>query len=350
MALDLGIYSIAVILIAIMLSIAGMVLGVGYALDDRKLKDFGKTEIYQCIINGVIVSTLIIAFSTGGFFTLLINNLAGGTPLAATCQQVLSSNYAICFAYNYLVGLQPVSINNVNYPTLIETSVGLLTPVSLLYTGLSLLSSIKLSIGIVSIGFSSTLNPLLTALDYIIEILTAAIISIEVQGVLLKFIAVVAVPVLLPVGIVLRTFYFTRRLGGAIMAIAIGLFAVFPLTYVLNASLASSYLTGLNNSSINTFITTETAANNNLITKATQVNGNAGVQQTSGIVSSFTNAINGLVIDFEGFINQLTYVVALIIIEVFFLPVFSLILTAISIRELARILGSEISFGRLYIF
>lgn len=350
MALDLGIYGIAVALITIMLSVAGIVLGIGYAIDDRKLKEFGKSEIYQSIINGVIVGSLIFAFASGGFFTLLINNIAGSTSLLATCEQSMAGNYAICFAYNYLVGLQPVSINGASYPTLIDTSIGLLAPVSILYAGLALLGSVKLSIGIIGIGFSGVLTPILTALDYMIEILTAAVISIEVQGMLLKFISIVAMPVLLPIGIVLRTIYVTRRLGGAIMAIAIGLFAVFPLTYVLNASLASSYLTGLSNSSINTFITTETSANNNLISSATQVNANAKPQQISGIVASFTIAINGLVTGFEGFLNQLDNIVALIIIEVFFLPVFSLILTAISIRELARILGSEITFGRLYIF
>lgn len=345
----MGVYEIAITLIAIMLSIAGIALGIGYAIDDKKLKEFGKSEIYQSVINGVIVSTLIIAFSTGGFFTLVINNLAGGASIGATCEQAMSSNYAICFAYNYLVGVQPVTINNVNYPTLIETSVGLLTPISILYTGLSILSSVKLGIGILSIGFSSALNPLLTALDYVIEILTAAIIGIEVQGILLKFISVVAIPVLLPTGIVLRTFYFTRRLGSSIMAIAIGLFAVFPLTYVLNASLASNYLSNSNNGIVNTFINTETNSNSNIINRVAQVNATAG-SNNAGLISYFTGAINNLVQMFEGFINQLANVVALIIIEVFFLPVFSIILTAISIREIARILGSEITFGRLYIF
>jgi hypothetical protein len=346
--MGLGIYSIAITLIAIMLAIAGIVLGIGYAIDDRKLKDFGRSEIYQSIINGIIVGTLIVAFSTGGFFSLLINNVAGGAALTANCEQAMSGNAAICFAYNYLVGVQPVSINGASYPTLIDTSVALLVPTSLLYTGLGLLSSIKLSVGIISIGFSSMLNPMLTALDYIIEILTAAIISIEVQGILLKFISIVAIPMLLPVGIVLRTVYVTRKLGGAIMAIAIGLFAVFPLTYVLNASLATSYLGSINNGSVSTFINSEINTNSNIINSATAITNNS--KNTVGIVGYFTGAITGLVQGFESFLNEITNVVALIVIEVFFLPVFSIILTAISIRELARILGSEISFGRLYIF
>lgn len=345
--LGIDIYSIAIVLIAIMLSIAGMILGLGFALDDRKLKEFGKAEIYQCIINGIIVGSLIFAFSQYGIVNLLINNIVGGAHLGATCEGSMSSNYAICFAYNYLVGLQPVTINNVAYPTLIDTSVGLLVPISTLYAGLGLLSSIKLSLGIISIGFNSMLKPLLTGLDYIIEILTAAIISIEVQGVLLKFISVIAIPVLLPIGIVLRTLYVTRRLGGAIMAIAIGLFAVFPLTYVLNAELASTYLTTINNSTVSNFILNASNTNQYIINKATQI----GItKNNSSIVSYFLGAINGLVSGFQGFLNTLTNFVAIIVIQVFFLPIFSIILTAISIRELARILGSEISFGKLYFF
>lgn len=346
--MSLGIYSVAVTLIAIMLSVSGIVLGIGYAMDDRKLKEFGRSEIYQSIINGVIVGTLIVAFGTGGFFSVLINNIAGNAHISATCEQSMSGNSAICFAYNYLVGLQPVTINGASLPTLMSTSVGLLTPISLLYAGLSLLSSIKLSFFIVSLGFADVLNPIITALQYIIEILTAAIIGIEVQGVLLKFISVIAMPVLLPVGIVLRTAYVTRRLGGAVMAIAIGLFAVFPLTYILNASLASNYLSNINNGTINTFITTEISANHNIINTVTSINGNS--KNVTGIVNFTISSVNALISGFGNFLNQLTNYVALIVIEVFFLPVFSIILTAISIRELARILGSEISFGRLFIF
>jgi hypothetical protein len=347
--LDLGTYDISVALIAIMLSIAGIVLGMGFAIDDKKLKEFGRSEIYQCLINGIIVGSLIIAFSSNGIVTHLINNTVSTANLTATCDGSMSSNYAICFSYNYLVGLQPVQINGVSYPTLIDTSLGVLAPASILYTGLSILSSIKLDFGLISIGFSSALNPILTVLDYLIRALTASIIAIEVQGMLLKFISVVAIPVLLPIGIMLRTFYLTRRLGGAIMAIAIGLFTVLPLTYVMNAELASNYLGSINSGTISTFLLNESNLNSNIIGHATSLNGNLQ-NQTSSLTGYFTSSINGIVSAFDGFVNTISDFVALIIIEVFFLPVFSIILTVISIRELAKILGSEISFGKLYIF
>ena len=131
------------------------------------------------------------------------------------------------------------------------------------------------------------------------------------------------------------------------MAIAIGLFAVFPLTYVLNASLASTYASSLNGS-VSSFINSEIGSNNNIVNAAVQTAGNS--KSNAGVISYFTGAINGLVQGFGAFINQLADFLAFIIIEVFFLPAFSIILTVISIRELARVLGSEITFGRLYIF
>ncbi len=345
----LGIYSIAVALIAIMLSVAGIILGIGYAANDKKLKEFGISEIYQCIINGVIVGSLVVAFSSGGIITMLINNSVTNASLVATCNGSLSGNYAICFAYNYLVGLTPVTINGTSYPTLIDASIGLLAPVSLLYTGLSVLSSIKLSLGIISIGFASALNPVLTALNYVIEALTASVIAIEVQGILLKFIAAVAIPVLLPIGIVLRTFYLTRKLGGALMAIAIGLFVVLPMSYVLNAELTSSYVGSLDNSTVSSFVIGATQTNADIISHATGLNGNL-TSRASSLSGYFTGSINSLVQGFDSFIEQLAGFIALLIVEVFFLPAFSIILTVISIREIAKVLGSEISFGKLYIW
>ncbi len=342
-------YSVAVGLIGIMLSVCGIILGIGYAIDDRRLKEFGKSEMYQAVINGVIVGSLITAFGAGGFFTIMLNGMVGNAGISAACEQSMSGNYAICFAYDYLAGLNPIVINNITYPTLIETSAGLLVPISVLYASLGLLSSMKLSIGIITIGFSSALTPVLTALNYVLEILTTAVISIEVQAVLLKFISFVAMPVLLPVGMVLRTLYVTRRLGGAIMAIAIGLFAVFPMSYVLNAAMASNYYSSISNGAITSFVNTEIGTSGGILSSAESVPSKPS-NQSSFSIGYFTGAINGLVQGFQGFINQLLSIVALIIIEVFFLPIFSLVITAISIRELARILGSEISFGGMFHF
>ncbi len=55
------------------------------------------------------------------------------------------------------------------------------------------------------------------------------------QEVLLKFIATALFPALFVIGAVLRTFSFTRRLGGLLLAMAIALYFVFPSFYAFGA-------------------------------------------------------------------------------------------------------------------
>jgi len=337
-------YAIAIAIIAIMLAVAGILLGLGYSLDDRKLKELGRAELIQSLINGVIVGSLFIAFSPGGLVINLINSIAV-MPNPSYCTGALSSNSAICFAYNYLAGYTSVTINGVKHQTLLSSALSLLVPLSMLYVILGVIGALKVGIGIISFSFSGLLNPLLSQLNYAISAIVFAITGIEVQAVLLKFVGLTAVPVLLPTGIVLRTFYFTRRLGGAIIAVAIGLFAVLPLTYLLDAQLSGEYSSSMNAATISSLITNSTQVKNALSGINAQSN-----TISLGFLDPVINMLGGIVSQIENALESLLNYIALLIVEVFFLPTFSIILTIVSIRELARILGTEISFGRFDVF
>ncbi|MGC8478625.1 MAG: hypothetical protein ACP5NE_01715 [Candidatus Micrarchaeia archaeon] len=337
-------YAIAVSIIGIMLAAGGIMLGLGYSLDDKKLKEWGRNELFQSVANGIIVGALLLAFSPGGAVVSLINSMTR-IQNTSLCTGALSSNYAICFAYNYLSGLGSITVNGVQHQELLGSALTLLAPLSILYVVLGVIGALKIGIGVVSFSFSGLLNPLLSQINYAISAIVFAITGIEVQAVLLKFVGMTAVPILLPVGIVLRAFYFTRRLGGAIMAIAIGLFAVFPLTYLLDAQLSSGYSSMINSSSINSLITNSTQAKQVLSEESLGSN---------TISLNFLNPLLGmlepLVASIENAVEKLLNYIALLIVEVFFLPTFSIILTIISIRELARILGTEVSFGKFDVF
>jgi hypothetical protein len=155
---------------------------------------------------------------------------------------------------------------------------------------------------------------------------------------------------------VLRTFYFTRRLGGAVIAIAIGFFAVFPMTYVMGAQLMDTYASGgasvlfasatsaIENATVNTqYISTGTFQ----LTRLVNVSANS---ISFNPFSSVTTLLNGFAGIFTTLISALENVVTYLTIQVIILPILSMMLTIISIRELARVLGSEISFGRFDIF
>jgi hypothetical protein len=346
-------YEIGISVISIMIAAAGIILGIGYAMNDRKLKEFGLSEIYQSLINAAILGSIIVAFGSSGLLTGVINSLSTGvTP--QSCQSYFYGNSALCFSYNYLVGGLSVVINGNIYPSLITSTTGLLAAVTGLYIVIGTLASVSINVFVISVslqGLAVFLGPLRGLTDF----LAFAMISIIAQAALLKFVSITAISFMLPVGLVLRTFYFTRRLGGTIIAIAIGLFVVLPMTYVFSAYMIDSFATGgsqqvfaqaigaLNSSSSSTSTTSQLVAR--AVSLASPVGGAA-----SGITGSLLSALGSASGVMTALINTVGDAIAFLIVQVFVLPTFDIVLTIVSIRELARILGSEVSLGRFDIF
>jgi hypothetical protein len=76
--------------------------------------------------------------------------------------------------------------------------------------------------------------------------------------------------------------------------------------------------------------------------------GKAKGPTSTGIFSYITDGVSVLVNGFGQVLQGLESYIAVLIVEVFLIPAFSVILTAVSIRELAKLLGTEINFGRFY--
>ena len=339
-ALPFGLYgfNIAVLLISIMLAISGIILGLGYALDDRKLKDFGKNELYQSIINGILVGGLLVLFVNNGPIDSLINSLVP-THSQFSCPSYMSSNLAICFAYSYLAGSLPYTFMGSVHISLLEKITLLLSALFLLSTILGALASLDINLIIVSLNFSFIIKPFLNEIQYIINILTATAVSTSVQALLLVFIALTAVSIILPLGIILRSFYPTRKLGGFFIALAIGLYVVFPLSYLFNAILLNSFNSNYNASSI-TVVTSNASLFENQTISSIDTNA------TSTDVIKLENSAVKLFSSISSILNGLISYASSLVMQVFILPVFDLVITAISIREIAELLGSEAFFGK----
>jgi len=67
--------------------------------------------------------------------------------------------------------------------------------------------------------------------DWAMKIMTIT----KFQEVMLRFIAVALFPALFVIGVILRTFTFTRRLGGLLLGMAIALYFIFPAFYAFGA-------------------------------------------------------------------------------------------------------------------
>ncbi|MCL5008007.1 MAG: hypothetical protein M1562_02040 [Candidatus Marsarchaeota archaeon] len=339
-------YNIAISIIAIMFSIGGIILGIGYSINNRKMKEFGLEEIFQSAINGVILGVLFVSFMPNGLVSNSINNIVTSSSASAECQGYMSGNYAICFAYNYLIGTNPVYIGNQTYPSLLTDSEKLLIPISIIYGTVSVISGLSINVIVASINFGNLLAPAITELGFIIRTILTAIMGIYVQASLLSIIASVAIPLILPIGIILRTFYPTRKLGGAIMAISIGLFGIFPLTYLFDARISSYFNSSLSGNNQTSQLNAGVGRLSGAISSISRSNSTT----TKSILSTLSSDASSITSAFYSWVNGIIDALSLLIVQVFFLPIFSIILTIISIKELASILGSEVSLGKFDIF
>jgi hypothetical protein len=249
--------------------------------------------------------------------------------------------------------LSDVTINGNSYQSLLTSNLELLSSTALLYAGVGTLSSVNISIFVVSFGFKG-LNVILGPLQGIVDFLSLSTIFIVAQAMLLSFMYYVAPAILLPLGIILRTFYFTRKLGGTIIAIAIGGFLILPMTYVLSATLMDTYFIN----SISTPISTTVSSINTFLSSAQSLQGSALSLGTTpsankinwGLVNTVLSGIGILSSSFNLLLTTIWSSIVLTIIQVFFLPAFSIVLTFVSTKELAKIFGSELSLDMFNVF
>ena len=337
-------FQIGVIIIAIMITISGMVLGIGYALDDRKIKEFGRSEIYQSVISGVLLGSFLLLFANGGAVSSLVNAVTLSNGTSFSCQAIMQNNAALCFASNYLNGPKQYTFMNRSYDSLMTISTGFLASLVALNSVLGILAGIKISLVIVSLSFAGVMQPFLNEIQYAISALIAIIVGISIESSLLSFVALTATTLVLPIGLLLRTFYPTRKLGGFFIALSIGMYVVFPLSYLFDAMMVSQYNVGSSQANLSEITFSAQSAKNQYI-------GTVGTNtlESTGTLSAITNSVSSLSSSISNMLDSLFNTISGLIIQVFVLPIFNLVVTGISIREFAGVFGSEAYFGKFRI-
>lgn len=331
-------FGIAIAVMAIMISMGGMAAGLGFAANNRKLKEFGKEELLQSLVNGALLGGLAILFMPNGIMAGVLNALTFSSPTSINCPGALAQNTAICFSYDYLSG-PGYTLNGVYHQSVLSQVTALMAGFLALNAALGIIAGIKLSAVVISLSFSSLLNPIIGQIQYFIKTLTTISLGILVQSALLQFVAMSAISAILPIGLVLRTFYPTRKLGGFLIAVAIGTYVVLPMSYVMNANILDSYRSASTTSAISSL----SGSAGSIESQAMSVNKNA--IENIGLLNSIVSALNALGSGFSSIFNDIMSAISYFIMAAFILPAFSLVLTVISIKELSGVLGSEVSFS-----
>lgn len=305
---------IALAAVTLSLLVVGAVYAIGAIFNSERLRGWAKTEFLQVIATGIMVAGLLV-------FATTMNTAA--TTIAGQDHITYAQNYL-----NDLNGkLETLYIGAVAFDSILET-----------------LGKLKLDVSIIVAGASAYPFAGLEAVAHNLELaMTAIFISIvsnAVQANLLTFIQSTMMFYFLPAGVILRSFNPTRSVGAFLMALAIGLYFVFPLTYVLaNESIAKMNSDILDvDAQMTTFSSTVQLDQQNLL----DVNA----------LKNFITGLPTLVWDLPGQVvaKFLQVVIADLFMQVLILPALGLAITYIFIRQLARFLGSYVDIGAWWLF
>ncbi len=195
---------------------------VGSILSDPKLVSMGKDNLYQ-----VIMTLLLI----GAFVALFTGLSAFADTLAATTNPTGAGAHVnfVQLAQAYTT----YDLENVmdTYRTLMfhDMMIGVLA-----YTSFSVPLHLSAGAGIFEFGFLpfGGLAPIAADLAHITNLLTLVLIMVVARSEIMKF-TLSVVPVFFILGLMFRSFLFTKRTGTSLIVFCTALYFVFPLSVIL---------------------------------------------------------------------------------------------------------------------
>lgn len=309
MALDL---TIAGTIVALSIVLSGLLIGIGRAIGSHKLEYFGREELFQAIINAALV---------GAFATIVLTAAQISTEIAGE---------GPCSGGDALATLQ------CTYEGISEQSYTLLLQTVRLQNIVSYYQSITLSFatfGIQPLAHLSSISILLEAQALAFQQL---LLLSEIQVQVLSFFGPQLLTFFFPLGLVFRAFFSTRKLGGFLIALSIGLYLLYPSLVLVfpqpELNETSTFLGAMNNNT------------NYSIVPILDLNNNYAI---AGKLDNMTNL--SAETDFTGdateSVRQLTTATSSIVVFVLLAPIFSFIITLVFIKEITDIFGGEFFYS-----
>jgi len=187
----------------------------------REWEVWVKDEFYQTIISVAIMILLVLVLSV------------------------------ICNVFITLAGDDPFNIAHTYLNGLVWDKTLNLATTAFQYSILcQLIAGYKFSIGGGGFGISYTPNAGLRAVavcfDYIYAFFAGISASLMVQDIGLSIIQAFAFRIMLPLGILFRVFPFLRKAGAMLIALALGLYVVYPLCFVMNKMIVDTVIPQIN--------------------------------------------------------------------------------------------------------
>jgi len=243
-------FRIAIAAVMIAISVSGILFGIGYAFNLNQVKQIGRGELLQGFASLVLVLFLFGVLEAEqnliGTIETSSGVISGGLATAAPEKFGLTPEaYRNVIAAGGTVQIDPFDVSYAflkrlvdcmkdNYDSTLENSK---------WQEVFANTRLKLSINRppnINWAVPTELFKLISGVfsnvqrsEFLADELTWTTVLLYTQLALLKFIETSMFTVFLPIGIILRSFPPTRGAGAVLIAISIGLYVVFPMTYLI---------------------------------------------------------------------------------------------------------------------
>jgi hypothetical protein len=222
---DWKVLAVGAIVVSVILVAIAFVIGIG--LEMPEIKAWASNELVQIFANVIIVIMLIVTIA---FIDALVSaivmtssiNIPECSTAGQSCLQAVVSEYLEQYVSAAEEGAKSTLLNNVDAMGMANRRLGLYC----------------LTIYCLQAGYTTTIagHYLLDVDMYsiIFEYYTNLLASMSAQQFFVNEICFKMGPVLLAVGIVARSFFFTRKMGGLLIAVALGVTFFFPGMYIFD--------------------------------------------------------------------------------------------------------------------
>ncbi len=217
-------YTLASSLIFLSILLSGLLIGLGKAIKSKKLTSFGLEELTEAIINSAIL---------GAFATIIfaVNSLSNETFEFTDINQNYSDgstnlkDFCINQGFNLESNIESLQCNLAGVQDLVFQNLNLAQNINF---GLSYYSSLSFDFGIVSLSPLKTLESAYSQISKYQDFLLSLNLSYQTLFEFLNLIKVASIAFFLPLGLILRSFFITRKLGGMFIGISLSFYIIFP--------------------------------------------------------------------------------------------------------------------------
>ena len=295
---------------------SALLIGLGKAISSKKLEQFGFEELIQAIVNSALVGSFAAAI------IVLSSISSDSVDSSLPCSQQELINTTVCIYENF----STESLSLIQKETRLSEIVGYYSTASVNFPSFSItpLSGISSNLHSLDLEYSKT-SASLSLFSLILSILR------DLDSTLLS--------VVLPLGVIFRSFYPTRKLGGYLLAFSISMYLAFPFFLSLFSTsnhLETKYLDDfLDTAQYSIVSLTEISSNNGMAERLDNLSTQEYSLNESG--RSFSSDLTLALRDIQLSNSVLTKLS-------FFVPIMSLLLSLVLVLELGNLLGGEFFF------